>query len=176
MRTSQQSGETEIKMRQSSSWFNMPHLHKVIQHHSQFRDIIYWNSLFIFIYQSCLFFSFSNSMLTYRNKHIQLPFVIYLCSIWFSYFLCSFFILCVSFTYSRYLDPRCRLKIQFCLYVQDHISTINKAKIVPWKINIWIHFYPHDLMFLIHQQIFHQMFYCLVKIFWKDKIFEMEFF
>lgn len=62
------------------------------------------------------FFSFPNSMLDNTNEYIQFSFVIYL-SIICSYFLCSSFILCVFFIYSRALHTRWRLKILYGLCI-----------------------------------------------------------
>lgn len=142
VRISQQSRETEIKMIQSPSWFNMPHLHKVIQHHGQLRDIIYWNSLLflnIFVLSLFQFFKLHGSLYKWIYSA---PFCyLFMQHMIFSYLLRSSFIPCVFFTY-----PRWRLKILCGLYVQDHISTIIKAKIVSWKIKVWMHFYPHYLI------------------------------
>lgn len=96
------------------------------------------------------FYIFVLSLFQFFKLHVSLckwtysaPFCYIFMNICFSYFLCSSFTFCVFFTYSRSLDPRWRLKILCGLYVQDHISIINKAKIVSWKIKIWINFYPH---------------------------------
>lgn len=110
--------------------FNMPLLHKVIQHHNQLRNMLYWNSLLI------VNFYYYLSLSQFFKLHVSSDKWLYSAPIYhlfmqymFFLLLKFFFILCVFFIYSRVLEPRWGLKILLSLYSQISFIQIVRIKL-----------------------------------------------
>lgn len=132
--------------------FNMSLLHKVIQHHNQLRNMLYWNSLLIVIFYYYL------SLSQFFKLHVSSDKWIYSASTCHLFMQHMFFLL-LKFFYTLSLFNllqgfRTQVRAENSVYSQnkwislftDQLSTISDAKIITWKIKAWVHFYPHDLI------------------------------